>query len=1248
MIKRQINWYVIICLLLIPSWVNATVLSDAAAKLSPGQWVSFSVNGFNNGAVFQVSCFGGTSLFQYTDKANWLPTAGVASIIGGIHMDALGPSCIGAKNIRYTESTNTFDEAAGHVPCCDDTWWPQGYYSDGHDYHNNTSSTVTGDTYHAQNSSGKVMRWQASSNSWSQCSVAAAGQAWGFQVTQALEYFPNRNSLILMNNQGGMWELPLVNGDCTGTWVLRGSGYNGGFSPQLTDNSNPVNMSLYNNQSKYSSRCNCIVFGGNNKLMRYNSNGTFSAVNMTGAPGLIGVPGSPTQGTIFTVDPATGMILLWSGNNAAQGYYQYDPLNDTWTFVTNSSPFFSAGDIFERVAIPISTCIGGTCNVIMFIQSSYGGGTGSVYLFKAGAGTPDTTPPSNVSGLVTTAAGSAQINLSWTAATDNVGVAGYNVYRCQGAGCTPTVQVATPSGTTFNDTGLSASTAYVYCVRARDGAGNLSAACSNTSGATTTAPDTQAPSVPTGLTLNVISGNQINLSWNASTDNVAVAGYNVLRCTGNSCTPTTQVYTPSGTTQSDTGLTGSTVYGYCVQARDAAPNTSACSTPTIYGLTPVFVGPTLTPTPTATSPGATVNVAFANIASPTNRDWIGLYPVGAPDTFNAAYPWFYTYGSPNCVTPSPPGGSTAQTSGSCNFTMPATTGNYNFRLFSNDADTNPLVVSSTVTSAAVVDTQAPTPPTGLTATAINTNVQLNWSASSDNFGVTGYRVERSPAGCAAFAQVYTPTGTSQIDSGLAEKTTYCYRVRATDAAGNLSGYSTPIAQATTGTAPAGSDFTTRCAQPGVLRCFSFDTDTDFQGNSAGGSTGAGYPNAWGLNYGFMPNSAIVAPARDTAMKVSGTSSLKFTIASMSGADNGSWFTNFMPDLSQQLGEGDEIWIQWRQRFSPEVLSTTYWAEGSGGADITLGATSGDGVTVTSVPALFGSCSNSTCVGHHIYFNLGADKSGSTGYATIVSVQSSTQATININISTPFNRLTYGPNTDCTPQCSTFRFDNGVTSYKFIDISAGDLAGQCSQPGQHSQICPTSCWDFEIVMQEEFGPTGVPSMYASCGGPYAYNHMYGSTSNITVQPAINGCLYPQPYPVPPCFKVQASEWMTFKAHIRVGTWNTWSSVIQMWAAHEGQPPGLIVDCGPQGTAAGHPCGPGYADNGWYLFNSNFTFKLGKVYLLPYMTGKSGTQPHSEGYVWYDDLIISKNDIADPGAGTVTPPTAATAVRVSQSY
>ncbi|WP_260986636.1 chitinase [Paenibacillus xylanexedens] len=84
--------------------------------------------------------------------------------------------------------------------------------------------------------------------------------------------------------------------------------------------------------------------------------------------------------------------------------------------------------------------------------------------------------------------------------------------------------------------------------------------------------DTTPPSVPTGLTASFITDTSANLAWNASTDNVGVAGYEVYR-NGVLVTST------SATTAVVTGLTAGTTYAFTVKAKDAAGNTSAASTP---------------------------------------------------------------------------------------------------------------------------------------------------------------------------------------------------------------------------------------------------------------------------------------------------------------------------------------------------------------------------------------------------------------------------------------------------------------------------------------------------------------------------------------------------------------------------------------------------------------------------------------------------------------------------------------------
>jgi chitodextrinase len=82
--------------------------------------------------------------------------------------------------------------------------------------------------------------------------------------------------------------------------------------------------------------------------------------------------------------------------------------------------------------------------------------------------------------------------------------------------------------------------------------------------------DTTAPSTPTNLTATAVSSSQINLSWSASTDNVAVTGYRIYR-------GGTQVGTSVSNSYSDSSLAPSTSYTYTVQAYDAANNSSSQS-----------------------------------------------------------------------------------------------------------------------------------------------------------------------------------------------------------------------------------------------------------------------------------------------------------------------------------------------------------------------------------------------------------------------------------------------------------------------------------------------------------------------------------------------------------------------------------------------------------------------------------------------------------------------------------------------
>jgi fibronectin type 3 domain-containing protein/predicted transcriptional regulator len=233
---------------------------------------------------------------------------------------------------------------------------------------------------------------------------------------------------------------------------------------------------------------------------------------------------------------------------------------------------------------------------------------------------PDTTPPTGPTTLTATAVSGTEIDLSWPAATDNVGVTGYQVERCQGAGCSNFAQIATPTATSYKDTTLTAGVSYSYRVRATDAAGNLGSYTPNAT-ATTPAPDTQPPTGPTTLTANAISGSEVDLAWPAATDNVGVTGYLVERCSGSACSNFAQVATPTATSYKDTAVSAGTSYSYRVRATDAAGNLGSY-TPTAIATTPT---PDTQPPTGPTSLTATaISAGEIDLSWPAASDNVGV------------------------------------------------------------------------------------------------------------------------------------------------------------------------------------------------------------------------------------------------------------------------------------------------------------------------------------------------------------------------------------------------------------------------------------------------------------------------------------------------------------------------------------------------------------------------------------------------------------------------------------------------
>ncbi|MCE6996603.1 fibronectin type III domain-containing protein [Saccharothrix sp. S26] len=365
---------------------------------------------------------------------------------------------------------------------------------------------------------------------------------------------------------------------------------------------------------------------------------------------------------------------------------------------------------------------------------------------------PDTQAPTAPGNLASTGVTPTSVSLEWSAAGDNVGVTGYEVFN-------GTTSVATTTGTSATVDGLSPNTEYTFTVRARDAAGNESAPSAALTVRTIEAPDTQGPSAPANLRPTGASASSIGLAWDASTDNVGVTGYDVYR-------GTTLAVSVEGTSATVDGLAPDTEYSFTVVAKDAAGNRSAPSAAVTARTqtAPDTEGPTV-PTGLAVTGVTQSSVTLGWTASNDNVGVTG-YDVYRGGTLGVS-----VEGTSATID-----GLTAGTE-------------YSFTVVAKDAAGNRSAASAAVTARTedAPDTQAPTAPSALRSTAQTQNsVTLAWDVSTDNVGVTGYEVFNGGT------SVATTTGTAATVSGLSPDTEYAFTVVAKDAAGNTSARSAEV------------------------------------------------------------------------------------------------------------------------------------------------------------------------------------------------------------------------------------------------------------------------------------------------------------------------------------------------------------------------------------------------------------------------------------------------------------------------
>jgi chitodextrinase len=361
--------------------------------------------------------------------------------------------------------------------------------------------------------------------------------------------------------------------------------------------------------------------------------------------------------------------------------------------------------------------------------------------------------------------------LQWATATDNIGVALYEVYADGAlAGTTET------TGWTFS--GLTPLTNYSVTVRAVDLAGNKSPASVALTVKTAEPPDTTPPSVPSGLTASDILGTSFKLSWTASTDNMAVSAYEVyLNGTLTQTVSGSAGVVPS-ITVTLTGLELSKTYAVTVRAVDAAGNQSADSTALNVTTARTNI------VPDTTAPSVPTGLSSANV---TSTGFTLKWTISTDNVGVTGYE-VYRNGTLLATVTGTVGGTPATTYAVTGLTASTT---YSMTVRAVDAAGNKSAASTTLnvtTSAAGTDTTTPSVPTGLNSSNITTTgFRVAWTAATDNVGVVGYNVYRNGV------YVTTVGGTSYTFTGLAANTSYNITVLALDAAKNRSAQSAALA-----------------------------------------------------------------------------------------------------------------------------------------------------------------------------------------------------------------------------------------------------------------------------------------------------------------------------------------------------------------------------------------------------------------------------------------------------------------------
>ncbi len=438
---------------------------------------------------------------------------------------------------------------------------------------------------------------------------------------------------------------------------------------------------------------------------------------------------------------ATNVSLSWRVSPNATGVIGYVVTKDGVTVAKPTVP---------RAVVSGMQC-GTTATVGVRAKGLWGALSAPAWLTVATSPCPDTIAPSAPTNLTLAGRTTSVLSLSWLASNDNVGVVAYEVFvGSRAAGST--------AETAMSVGNLVCGKTYSLGVHAVDGAGNTSALAVITA-STSDCPDTQAPSTPTLAA--VLNGDRAQLSWSASSDNVAVVKYVAFQ--GNSpLVETTALQYTTGV------LACGQTYTFRVEAQDAAGNRSGSGTATVTTAVCPAPPPPAQPSGDTSPPSAPGSLHVTSVTATS----ISLGWSASGDNVGVTGYGVYRNGT---LDHSATGLSSSLTGLTCGTT-------YALGVDAADSAGNRSSKSEISTSTApCADSQPPTTPSNLHTTSVTqTSAAFAWNPSTDDVGVVGYGVYGSGL------KVADTTDTSFVLTSLTCGTVTTVEIDAVDGSGNRS------------------------------------------------------------------------------------------------------------------------------------------------------------------------------------------------------------------------------------------------------------------------------------------------------------------------------------------------------------------------------------------------------------------------------------------------------------------------------